>query len=279
MLHRFKSGVSRAGWRSLFACSQSSSASSPLDGRRKRQSPALDSSGAWLTGAITVILAALASPRTFPRPSMRRRRPHRHDRRHAVRKALRRDHAPVPANLIQYAVGAVFTLPSHLATEGMRPTGRPSFGRPRLPGDRQLVDLDHPPLAMIRAEKSPVVSALFYLVPPLSALFAGRCWEKPCRPWHGPDGAGRGSGSPSRDGRLLVRLRLSSRRAARSDEVIDERFRRAAPEAPASPPDPHRPQGPLPTTPSSETPKAPPGWNGSARPTGCAGGRAQGLTG
>jgi hypothetical protein len=37
-------------------------------------------------------------------------------------------HHPVSANLIQYAVGAVFTLPWPGGSRGFRPTGHPSFG-------------------------------------------------------------------------------------------------------------------------------------------------------
>lgn len=80
---------------------------------------------------------------------------------------------PVPANLIQYAVGAVFTLPLALATEGMQADWSPELFAvlAYLIIGNSLVAITLL-LAMIRAGEVARVSALFYLVPPLSALFA-----------------------------------------------------------------------------------------------------------
>lgn len=80
---------------------------------------------------------------------------------------------PVPANLIQYAVGAAFTLPLAWATEGMQADWSPEFlavlGYLIIGNSLVAITLL---LAMIRAGEVARVSALFYLVPPLSALFA-----------------------------------------------------------------------------------------------------------
>jgi len=80
---------------------------------------------------------------------------------------------PVPANLIQYAVGAVFTLPLALAVEGMQADWTPELFAvlAYLVIGNSLVAITLL-LAMIRAGEVARVSALFYLVPPLSALFA-----------------------------------------------------------------------------------------------------------
>lgn len=80
---------------------------------------------------------------------------------------------PVPANLIQYAVGAVFTLPLAIASEGLQTDWTPElFGvLAYLVIGNSLVAITLL-LAMIRAGEVARVSALFYLVPPLSALFA-----------------------------------------------------------------------------------------------------------
>jgi drug/metabolite transporter (DMT)-like permease len=82
-------------------------------------------------------------------------------------------HHPVTSNLIQYGVGAAFTLPAAWASEGMAVAWDPQF----------LVVLAYLVignsilamsllLAMIRAGEVSRVSALFYLVPALSSLFA-----------------------------------------------------------------------------------------------------------
>lgn len=80
---------------------------------------------------------------------------------------------PVPANLIQYAVGAAFTLPLAFLLEGMQADWTPElFGvLAYLVIGNSLVAITLL-LAMIRAGEIARVSALFYLVPPLSALFA-----------------------------------------------------------------------------------------------------------
>jgi drug/metabolite transporter (DMT)-like permease len=80
---------------------------------------------------------------------------------------------PVPANLIQYAVGAAFTLPLALATEGMQADWAPEllWVLAYLVIGNSLISITLL-LAMIRAGEVARVSALFYLVPPLSALFA-----------------------------------------------------------------------------------------------------------
>lgn len=80
---------------------------------------------------------------------------------------------PVPANLIQYAVGAAFTLPLAVAVEGLQAdltTGLFAVLAYLVIGN-SLVAITLL-LAMIRAGEVARVSALFYLVPPLSALFA-----------------------------------------------------------------------------------------------------------
>ena len=80
---------------------------------------------------------------------------------------------PVPANLIQYAVGAAFALPLAWATEGMQADWTPElFGvLAYLIIGNSLIAITLL-LAMIRAGEVARVSALFYLVPPLAALFA-----------------------------------------------------------------------------------------------------------
>ena len=80
---------------------------------------------------------------------------------------------PVVANLIQYAVGAAFALPLALLTEGMAIAWDWQFV-----GVMAYLVLGNSLLAitlllaMIRAGAVSRVSALFYLVPPLAALFA-----------------------------------------------------------------------------------------------------------
>lgn len=80
---------------------------------------------------------------------------------------------PVTANMIQYAVGALFTLPAALLSEGMQIAWDWQFV-----GVMAYLVLGNSLLAitlllaMIRAGEVSRVSALFYLVPPLAALFA-----------------------------------------------------------------------------------------------------------
>lgn len=82
-------------------------------------------------------------------------------------------HHPVPANIIQYAVGAVFTLPLAWALEGFAADWTPELigVMAYLVIGNSLVAISLL-LAMIRAGEVARVSSLFYLVPPLSALFA-----------------------------------------------------------------------------------------------------------
>lgn len=82
-------------------------------------------------------------------------------------------HHPVTANLIQYAVGAAFTLPLAFATESLQIQWDMQFVwvMTYLVLGNSLLALSLL-LAMIRVGAVSRVSALFYLVPPLSALFA-----------------------------------------------------------------------------------------------------------
>jgi len=80
---------------------------------------------------------------------------------------------PITANLIQYGVGAAFTLPAAYLTEGMVVRWDAQFvwvlGYLVIGNSILAISLL---LAMIRAGDVSRVSALFYLVPALSALFA-----------------------------------------------------------------------------------------------------------
>lgn len=82
-------------------------------------------------------------------------------------------HHPVTTNLIQYAVGAAFTVPIAAMTEHVRIDWTWAFlgvmAYLVLANSLLAITLL---LAMIRAGEVARVSALFYLVPPLSALFA-----------------------------------------------------------------------------------------------------------
>ncbi len=82
-------------------------------------------------------------------------------------------HHPVAANLIQYAVGLAFALPAAWATESMVIDWDPTFVAVMayLVLGNSLLAMTLL-LAMIRAGEVSRVSSLFYLVPPLSALFA-----------------------------------------------------------------------------------------------------------
>jgi drug/metabolite transporter (DMT)-like permease len=82
-------------------------------------------------------------------------------------------HHPITANLVQYAVGAAFTLPAAWATEGMvvRWDGTFIAVMAYLVVGNSLLAISLL-LAMIRAGEVSRVSALFYLVPALAALFA-----------------------------------------------------------------------------------------------------------
>lgn len=80
---------------------------------------------------------------------------------------------PVTGNLIQYAVGAAFTLPMALATESLAIDWNWEFVgvMAYLVLGNSLLAISLL-LAMIRAGEVARVSALFYMVPPLAALFA-----------------------------------------------------------------------------------------------------------
>lgn len=80
---------------------------------------------------------------------------------------------PITANLIQYAVGAVCTLPLAWVFEAMTVNWAPEFlwVMLYLVVGNSLIAITLL-LAMIRAGEVSRVSSLFYLVPPLSALFA-----------------------------------------------------------------------------------------------------------
>ena len=82
-------------------------------------------------------------------------------------------HHPVAANLIQYAVGAVVTVPLAYMSEGMaiRWNGEFVAVMAYLVIGNSIIALGLL-LAMIRVGEVSRVSALFYLVPPLSALIA-----------------------------------------------------------------------------------------------------------
>lgn len=82
-------------------------------------------------------------------------------------------HHPVTSNLIQYAVGAAFTLPLAWATEDMAVSWNGEFVAviAYLVLGNSLLAMSLL-LAMIRAGEVSRVSALFYLVPAMSALFA-----------------------------------------------------------------------------------------------------------
>lgn len=82
-------------------------------------------------------------------------------------------HHPVTSNMIQYAVGAAFTLPIAWATEDMHMAWNGEFIAvlAYLVIGNSLLAMSLL-LAMIRAGEVSRVSALFYLVPAFSALFA-----------------------------------------------------------------------------------------------------------
>jgi len=82
-------------------------------------------------------------------------------------------HHPITSNLIQYAVGAAFCVPMAWATESFVVVWNLEFAAVLfyLVVANSLLAMSLL-LAMIRAGEVSRVSALFYLVPPLSALFA-----------------------------------------------------------------------------------------------------------
>lgn len=131
---------------------------------------------------------------------------------------------PVPANLIQHVVGAVFTLPLAWAAEGLQADRTPELLATlayQVIGNSLISTTLL--LAMVRAGEVARVSALFYLVPPPSALFA---WplpgeEMPLLAWAGMALAGIGVTLARRE-RSSSDFVVSSQTRARSDEVIDE---------------------------------------------------------
>lgn len=110
-------------------------------------------------------------------------------------------HHPVSANLIQYAVGAAFTLPAAWATEGMAVQWDGAFIAilAYLVIGNSLLAMSLL-LAMIRAGEVSRVSSLFYLVPALSAIFAWPLLGEPVPPlaWAGMALAGFGVALVSR---------------------------------------------------------------------------------
>ena len=93
-------------------------------------------------------------------------------------------HHPVTTNLIQYAVGAAFTVPLAAVTERFQIDWSWQFA-----GVMAYLVLGNSLLAiglllaMIRVGQVSRVSALFYLVPPLSALFAWPLLGEVMPPW------------------------------------------------------------------------------------------------
>ncbi len=114
-------------------------------------------------------------------------------------------HHPVMSNLIQYAVAAAITLPAAWATEGMAVAWDWQFVGvlAYLVIGNSLLAMSLL-LAMIRAGEVSRVSALFYLVPALSALFAWPMLGEPVPPlaWAGMALAGFGVALVSRRARV-----------------------------------------------------------------------------
>lgn len=124
-------------------------------------------------------------------------------------------HHPVAANLIQYAVGAVFCVPAALIMEDTTIDWAPEFiwSMAYLVVANSLLAMSLL-LAMIRVGEVARVSSLFYLVPALSALFA---WpmlgeEMPLLGWAGMALAGLGVALVSR--KPLPAARIASTDAA-----------------------------------------------------------------
>lgn len=110
-------------------------------------------------------------------------------------------HHPITSNLIQYAVGAAFTLPAAWASETMHIQWDTEFVLVMLylVVGNSLLAMSLL-LAMIRAGEVSRVSALFYLVPALSAIFAWPILGEPVPPlaWAGMALAGLGVALASR---------------------------------------------------------------------------------
>ena len=113
------------------------------------------------------------------------------------------DQHPITANLIQYGVGAAFTLPAAYLTEGMavRWDAELLWVLAYLVIGNSILAISLL-LAMIRAGEVARVSALFYLVPALSALFAWPLLGEAMPPlaWVGMALAGLGVAMVSRKG-------------------------------------------------------------------------------
>ncbi len=112
---------------------------------------------------------------------------------------------PITSNLVQYAVGALFTLPMAFATESMAITWswQLTSSLAYLVIANSLISMTLL-LAMIRAGEVSRVSSLFYLVPPLSALIAwGLIGEAlPALAWAGMAIAAAGVAIASRNPKL-----------------------------------------------------------------------------
>jgi drug/metabolite transporter (DMT)-like permease len=112
-------------------------------------------------------------------------------------------HHPITTNLIQYGVGAAFTLPVAYLTEGMAVRWDAEFiwVLAYLVIGNSILAISLL-LAMIRAGEVARVSALFYLVPALSALFAWPLLGEAMPPlaWVGMALAGLGVAMVSRKG-------------------------------------------------------------------------------
>lgn len=119
---------------------------------------------------------------------------------------------PITANLIQYATGAAFTLPAAYLTEGMAVHWSAEFllilGYLVIGNSILAISLL---LAMIRAGEVARVSALFYLVPALSALFAWPLLGEAMPPlaWAGMALAGLGVGLVSKKSGVSKKSTLS----------------------------------------------------------------------
>jgi drug/metabolite transporter (DMT)-like permease len=116
-------------------------------------------------------------------------------------------HHPVTSNMIQYAVGAAFTLPIAWATEDMHMVWNGEFVAvlAYLVIGNSLLAMSLL-LAMIRAGEVSRVSALFYLVPAFSALFAWPLLGEAMPPlaWAGMALAGAGVAMVSRKPKARV---------------------------------------------------------------------------
>ena len=116
-------------------------------------------------------------------------------------------HHPVTSNMIQYAVGAAFTLPIAWMTEDMHMAWNVEFAAvlAYLVIGNSLLAMSLL-LAMIRAGEVSRVSALFYLVPAFSALFAWPLLGEAMPPlaWAGMALAGAGVAMVSRKPKARV---------------------------------------------------------------------------